>query len=258
MKKTLLIILFYFYSNYAFSCVCGSSTLIERFQKSEFVAKVKILKITNIENDFDYQNAEIEVINLYKGEKLQTIKILYAINSSCSLYVPENSIWLVFADTYNGKLSFGYCSGSKQIDRNFNSNEYPNAQENYNQSIQRKLSVLNILKENKITDFNENDLWIIHSKKCESDFKGFEVNDNNNIALYEIKVNSNLKIKKVRALKEFDNADLSKEILKCLSKNIIIDNKKIKKIPKKTTIYVAYYFYKKGSQYESFISENDL
>jgi hypothetical protein len=257
MKKTFLIILFYFYSNYAFSCVCGSSTLIERFQKSEFVAKVRILKITNIENDFDYQNAAIEVLDLYKGEKLQTIKILYAINSSCSFYVPENSIWLVFADTYNGKLSFGYCSGSKQIDRDFNSKEYPNAQENYDQSIQRKLSILNILKENKVNDFNENDLWIIHTKKCESDFKGFEVNDNN-IALYEIKVNSNLKIKKVKALKEFDNVDLSKEILKCLSKNIIIDNKKIKKIPQKTKIYIAYYFYEKDNQNESFISEIDL
>src|SRR6478735_4311015 len=248
MKKILLIILFYFYSTSAFSCVCDSSTLIERFQKSEFVAKVKILKITNIENDFDYQNAEIEILNLYKGEKTKTIKIRYAINSSCSLYVPENSIWLVFADTHNGKLSFGKCSGSKQIDSDFSSKEYPNAQKNYDQSIQRKLSILNILKENKVNDFNENDLLIVPSKKCESDyFKGFEVNDNK-IALYEIKVNSNLKIKKVKALKEFDNVDLSKEILKCLSKNMVIYNKKIKKIPKKTKIYVAYYYYEKDNQ----------
>lgn len=257
MKKNLLIILFYFYSNYAFSCVCDGATLIENFQRSEFVAKVKILKITNIENDFDYQNAEIQVLSLYKGEKLQTIKINYAINSSCAFYVPENSIWLVFASTYNEKLSFGYCSGSKQIDKIFNLEKYPNAQKNHNESIQRRLSILEILKENKIKFPNENKLRIVYPKKCESDFKGYEVK-NNKIALYEIKVNRDLKIKKIKALTEFDNVDLSKEILKCLSENTIISNKYIKKIPKITKIYIAYYYYEKGDKYKSFISEIDI
>lgn len=257
MKKTLLIILFYFFSNSAFSCVCDGANLIENFQRSEFVAKVKILKITNIENDFDYQNAEIEVLELYKGEKIKTIKINYAINSSCALYVPENSIWLVFASTYNEKLSFGYCSGSQQIDKKFNLDKYPNAQKNNNESIQRRLSILEILKENKIKFPNENNLTTFNSKKCESDFKGFEVK-NNKIALYEIKVNRELKIKKVKALKEFDNVDLSKEILKCLYENTLINNKYIKKIPKKAKFYIAYYYYEKGKEYKSFISEFDL
>lgn len=256
MKKKVLIILICFFSNYAFSCVCGITTLMERFKKSDFVAKVKIVKITNIENDFDYQDAEIEILELYKGEKRQTIKILYAINSSCAFNVQENSTWLVFADNYNGKLSFGFCSGSEQIDRNFDTNEYPNAQKYHNQSIQIKLSILTILKENRVTTFNENGLWLLRSKKCDSDFKGYEVNDN--IALYEIKVSTKLKIKKVKALKEFDNAALSKEILKCLSKNFIIDNKEIKKIPKKTKIYIAYAYYKNDNPNESFMSEIEL
>ncbi|OOV29723.1 hypothetical protein BXU11_07585 [Flavobacterium sp. LM5] len=256
MKKTVLIILFYFFSNYAFSCVCGIETLIERFQKSDFVAKVKIVKITTIENDFDYQDAEIEILELYKGETRQTIKILYAINSSCAFNVQENSTWLVFADTHDGKLSFGFCSGSKQIDRNFDTNEYPNAQKYQNQSIQRQLSILTILKEIRVTTFNENGLWLLRSKKCDSDFKGYEVNDNT--ALYEITISTNLKIKKVKALKEFDNADLSKAILKCLSNNFIIGNEKIKKIPKKTKIYVAYVYYKNDNPNESFMTEIDL
>ena len=257
MKQIFIFFIIIFYSNLAFSCVCGQSKLIDRFQKSEFVAKVKLLKVKNIENDFEYQNAEIEILELYKGEKLKTIKIHAALNSSCSLYVPENSTWLIFAQMYNGVLSFGYCSGSKQIDRNLNSKEYPNAQKNYNESIERKLLVLKNLKKYNIQKSNEFDLKISYSKPCQNDFKSFEVNKEK-IAIYEIDVNRDLSIKKVKALREFDNPKLSKEILTCLSENIKVDTKKIKQISKRTKIIIVYYYYPAEDKNQSFISDIDL
>ena len=110
-----------------------------------------------------------------------------------------------------------------------------------------------VVKQHDCTQNNHND----SNSSYFHDIKGFEVK-NNKIALYEIKVNRELKIKKVKALKEFDNVDLSKEILKCLYENTLINNKYIKKIPKKAKFYIAYYYYEKGKEYKSFISEFDL
>ena len=60
--------------------------------------------------------------------------------------MPENSVWLIFAQIDNkGNLSFGYCSGSIQIDKNMISKEYPNAEINRKKSIELKLSVLKFL-----------------------------------------------------------------------------------------------------------------
>ncbi|WP_438966711.1 hypothetical protein [Flavobacterium sp.] len=255
MKHFFLTILFLFNSSYVFSCVCIPSKLIDKFQKSEFVAKVKILKVTNIGNDLEYQNAEIEVLELYKGKKITTIKILASMNSSCSLYVPENSTWLIFADTFNGVLSFGYCSGSNQLDADMYSKKYPNNQKNYNKANEKKLTALKILKEYKIKNFNENDLKISYKEKpCKNNFLGYEVK-NDKIAIYEIKVNRNLKIKKIKAISEFDNADLSRQILKCLSENLIIDKKRIKKIPKKSKIYIIYYYNEEVDKNQSYITD---
>lgn len=121
--------------------------------------------------------------------------------------------------------------------------------------MKKKLTALKILKENKIKNFNENDLKISYKEKpCKNNFLGYEVK-NDKIAIYEIKVNRNLKIKKIKAISEFDNADLSRQILKCLSENLIIDKKRIKKIPKKSKIYIIYYYNEEVDKNQSYITD---
>jgi len=71
MKVCTLIALF-FISNAGFACVCVSNTLLNDFQHSDFVAKVKVLKVSEATADGEFQDATIEVLELYKGNKITT------------------------------------------------------------------------------------------------------------------------------------------------------------------------------------------
>ena len=257
MKKAILIS-FLLIANYSFSCECSIVKLIDRFQKSEFIAKVKIIKVSEYNAENYYQNAEIEIIDLFKGSKINNIKISNNLRSSCGLYVPENSVWLIFAQIdNNGNLSFGYCSGSKQIDKNMVSKEYPNAEKNRKNSIERKLSVLKFLSSQNTKNTNEYNLILTYSKACENDFKGYEV-QKTKFAVYEITIEKDLTISTIEPLQEFDNKQLSEEILKCMKENLKVDNRKISEIDNPTKVGMIYYYYEAGKEYKSFISEFDL
>ena len=257
MKKTILISLLLFF-NYAFPCECSIVKLIDRFQKSEFIAKVKVIKVSEYKAENYYQTADIEIIDLFKGSKINNIKISSNLRSSCGLYVPENSIWLIFAQIdSNGNLSFGYCSGSIQIDKNMISKEYPNAERNRKKSIERKLSVLKFLSSQNIKNTNEYNLILTYSKACENDFKGYD-EQKTKYAVYEITVEKDLKISEIKPLQEFDSKQLSDEIMKCLNENLKVDNRKISEIKNITKVVMIYYYYEAEEEYKSFISERDL
>ena len=257
MKKTILIS-FLFITNYVFSCQCMSTKLIDRYQKSEFIAKVKVTKVSEYNAENYYQNAEIEIINLFKGSKINNIKISNNLRSSCGLYVPENSVWLIFAQIdNNGNLSFGYCSGSKQIDKSMISKEYPNAEKNRKKSIELKLSVLKFLSSQNIEYTNEYNLRLTYSKACENDFKGYEL-QKTKFAVYEITIEKDLTISTIKPLQEFDNKQLSEEILKCMKENLKVDNRKIFEIDNQTKVGMIFYYYEADKEYKSFISESDL
>ena len=257
MKKTILI-LFLFITNYVFSCECMTTKLIDRYQKSEFIAKVKVIKVSEYNAENYYQNADIEIIELFKGNKINNIKISSNIRSSCGLYVPENSVWLIFAQIDNkGNLSFGYCSGSIQIDKNMISKEYPNAEINRKKSIELKLSVLKFLSSQNLKNTNEYNLRLTYSKACDNDFKGYEV-QKIKFAVYEITIEKDLTISKIEPLQEFDNKQLSEEILKCMKENLKVDNRKISVIQNTTKIGKIFYYYEADKEYKSFIGEFDL
>lgn len=257
MKKTILI-LFLLIANYTFSCECSIVKLIDRYQKSDFIAKVKVIKVSEYNDKNYYQNAEIEIIDLFKGTKINNIKISSNLRSSCGLYVPENSVWLIFAQIdSNGNLSFGYCSGSIQIDKNMISKEYPNAEKNRKNSIERKLSALTFLSSQNIKNTNEYNLRLTYSKACENDFKGYEA-QKIKFAVYEITIEKDLTISKIEPLQEFDNKQLSEEILKCMKENLKVDNRKISAIPNTTKIGKIFYYYEAEKENKSFVGEYDL
>ena len=254
MKVCTLIALF-FISNAGFACVCISNTLLNDFQHSDFVAKVKVLKVSEATADGEYQDAIIEVLELYKGNKITTIKINAKLNTSCNLIVPENSIWLVFANTNQaGFLAFGLCSGSMYLGRKINSNDYPNFEANWINKINQKISVLQFFAAKHINQPNEFDLRL--NRQLRGLFEGYEGEVRSN-AVFQLTVEKNLSISKIKALKEFDNQQLSKELLKYLKGSIKISSKNNSGINKRTQLIVVYYFYPAEKEHRSFISERD-
>lgn len=256
MKKLLLFLLILI-SIETFGCSCGFTPLLEKYQRSEFIATAKILKVIQDDKNQDYHNIDIELINLYKGASTNKLKIISALNSSCSFLPSENTTWLIFASKdHNGSLSFGFCSGSEQIDRQFDLVKYPNLDAKYKKSIDLKLEALSYLRGSKISSVNKFNLITNDYRICSDDLKGFK--EKNRFAVYELEVNQDLTIGKIKALKKFNNRKLSKKLTYCLQNNLQINTKRIQTIPEKTKLLLIYFYYLADEKNQSFITTWDL
>lgn len=255
--KKLLLCFLMLIAKEAFSCSCANPPLIEKYQSSDFVATIKILKVIQDENNKDYHDIEFELINLYKGASINKLKIESVLNSSCSFLPSENTTWLIFASkSHKAFLRSGACSGNEQIDQAFDLVKYPNAAINYKKSIDLKLEVLDFIKANKIEVDNKFKLIPIDKGLCLDGLKGF--NEKERFAVYELTVNPNLSIKKIRILKRFKNKDLSKKLTVCLRDNIKINTRNLDEIPEKAKIIMVYFYYSTDKEYPSFIGKWDL
>lgn len=257
MKKIVLLSLFIIASIHVFACSCSPTSLTDNFKSSEFIATAKIINIQPDTTNQDYHNIEIEIIDLYKGIALKKLKILSTLNSSCSFYTEKNSTWLIFASTFNKILSFGFCSGSIQLDRKFDLAEYPNLDENYKQSNDLKLDVLKWLKQKNISLQNEFGVSLTRDINCYDNLKYYK-GKNKDFAVLAFEINEDLTIGSVKLDRKFKNAKLSKEILRCSKGDIKISHKTLKTIPRKTKLYEIYYFYPEEDGNGSFISTYDL
>jgi hypothetical protein len=256
MKKLLLCFLLLI-AKEAFSCRCGITPFPEKYQSSEFIATVKILHVIPDAKNEDYHDIDFELINLYKGASVSKLKILSMLNSSCSFLPAENTTWLVFASINDsGFLSFGFCSGSQQLDRKFNLVKYPNLDVRYKRSIDLKLEVLAYLKEHKIAVDNKFKLLLNDHNICSEDLKG--LNEKRRFSVYEIEVDQGLSIDNVRVLRKFKNDDLSKRITLCLRKNVKVNFSEVDVIPEKTKIITIYFYYPADKGNPSFVSTWDL
>lgn len=256
IKKLLLCVLMLI-AKETFSCDCVITPLLEKYSSSDFIATIKILKVIKDENNKDYHDIEFELINLYKGASVNKLKIESVLNSSCSFLPSENTTWLIFASKdHKGFLSSGACSGSEQIDREFDLVKYPNLDVKYKKSIDLKLEVLEFIKSNKLADNNKFRLIPINHGLCLDGLKGFSEKDK--FAVYELIVNRNLSIKKIRILKGFTNKDLSKKLTVCLRDNTKITAKNVDVIPEKAKIIVIYFYYSTDKGHPSFVSKWDL
>jgi len=255
--KSFILIVSFFISSTSFACECIKDILVHNFQKSAFVAKVKILKVSKPTADGEYQDATIEVLELYKGKKITTIKIQSSLNTDCNLIVDENTNWLVFAQiNRSGILQFDLCSGSMQLDRKMNSIDYPNAQANYIKEINQKIAVLQFFKTKQIAQPNEYNLYLKYNERLHDVFKGYEDESQKN-AVYQLTVEKDLSISKIKALQEFDNQRLSKALLAYLKEKAKVNTHNISAIKKRTQLILVYYFYPAEKEYQSFISEFD-
>ncbi|RZL34248.1 MAG: hypothetical protein EOO96_10445, partial [Pedobacter sp.] len=203
MKKTLLLLLLTanFLSTYACSCV--PTSLQDKFRSNDFIALAKITEVTPDDKNKEYHNIEIKIINLYKGEQTTKIKIHSFLNSSCAFFTEKNSTWLIFANKYDGDLVFGRCSGAIQEDKKFDLVKHPPVAVGYKESLGLKLSVLNWLKENKISLKNQYDVRFWIPKENFEILKNFNGNTSD-FAVVEYEITKNLKLRKTRLLKGFN------------------------------------------------------
>lgn len=255
--KKLLLFFLMLIAKETFSCDCIVTSLISKYEQSDFIATIKIFKVIKDENNKDYHDIDFELINLYKGTSINKLKIESELNSSCSFLPSENTTWLIFASKdHNGFLSFGACSGSEQIDRVFDLIKYPNLDVKYKKIIDLKLEVLDFIKENKLAVDNKFKLMPIDYGLCLDGLKGFIEKDR--FAVYELIVNRDLSIENIRILKRFNNKNLSKKLTVCLRNNLKITARNVDSIPEKAKIIMIYFYYSAEKENPSFVSTWDL
>ena len=229
--------------------------VIDRYANSDFVATVNVLNVDS-EKDENYLNLQIEILELYKGNQTDLLKIPKS-RGTCGIYTPENTKWLIFASKdKNGNLTFGYCSGAKQINKKFDSKrlkKYPHVEIDHKRNIERKIELLRYLKKEKIKPQNEFKLHSSFSLESMKKFKGYEVNKDK-FALYELTIDKDLSVLTVKELKAFDNEKLSMELLEFISENVSIGRKgKLNEIPEQTKIVLGLYYYPPEEENASFI-----
>lgn len=252
MKKILTILLLIFCIN-IYACKCGGLEFMKIYNQAYFIAKVKIIDFNKLNNSI----TKIETLELFKGEKaVQFINV--ELNSLCGISPKKNSIWLLFCKKdEKGNLITYRCSGSKQIDIQVDDSKYPNYIIDYQKKIDLTINVLKKLKKYAKNN-NEFDLKIAYN----SNETKLEIDDyrdvNKTFSIYELSINEDLKIKKVRTIIEFDNKELSKNMLQFINSKIIIDNSKINKIPRKTKLYLVYFFYNGNDKEKSILTFNLL
>lgn len=253
--NALLTIAFLLLSLQAVACSCSHSLLTTKFERAKFVAKIKLLDIRPDLNDEEYHDADIQILELYKGSRLSKIKILSSLNSSCAFMPKVNSTWIVFAQEWQGKLSFHYCSGSIDLTRRFSDPEYPEADRNFKKEVKMKVQVLTFLSKQRIKKLNTEGLNV--SPQGLELIKGYK--NNNRFAVFQVDVNSNLSITKVSSLKKFQNRNLQKAVLSSVE-HALVDAEGADRLNQDTPrpLILVLYFYNDEKSAKSFVSMMSL
>lgn len=256
MKK-LLLFCSMLISAEAFACICDTHTTLEKYQSVDFIATATVLRVEQDKLNEDYHNLEIRPVNVYKGRPVSHIKVASITSTSCAFLPDENTTWLIFASKdEKSELMIGFCSGSFQIDRQFDLVNFPGVDKKYKRMMDLKLEVLCYLKTNKFSDVNKFDLRFQSASDFLNGLKGFE--EIRKFAVYELTVNEDLLIERVKPLREFKNKELSGKLLKGIRDNLRFDKKRLTTIPEKTKVIVIYFYYPPEDIYPSFISSLDV
>ena len=252
--KRLCCLIMFLFPGGLFACSCDNEGVINNFQRSEFVAKAKIIKITPDSTNSEYHDAVIEIINLYKGEQLSRIKIMSSLNTSCGFLPDENSTWIIFASTWQGVLSFGFCSGSMQIDDTFDSVEYPNAAKNWGNTVKLREGAITFLSNHKIFNPNPSSIRAYNSEI--GSFKGYK--NKNSFAVFQVDVNSDFSIAAIKQLKKFQNGKLNRLVFNSMKTKLTLAGKRGRPLGKPARLILFCYYYEQNGAHQSFLSFFDV
>jgi hypothetical protein len=262
MKKIILFNLSILVAIVGHTCTCLGNQLIYDFEKAAFVAKVRVIKVTPDPQDSDNHLLKIEIQELYKGDSTNQLVLHSGSNSSCAMMVNENTEWIIYAGRLiNGNFSFGLCSRHTAISNIYpglNMTNNPEFQKKHEQNIQRQIGILRFLKSLKNIPRNDFNLKT-HFDSKDSSLRGYDL-PVGSFAVYQIQINNDLTIKKVKTIKAFLNKDLHKKLGHTIKEELKIRtiNRNITQIEKPTELLlIIYYFAKEGSE-KSFVTNWDL
>jgi hypothetical protein len=250
-SKFFYFLLVFLFPAASYGCSCSFQGVVNNFQESEFVAKAKIIKITPDLTNSDYHDAVIEIISLYKGEHIRKIKIMSSLNSSCNFLPVENTTWIIFAQRWQGMLSFGFCSGSMNMDRTFDAVQYPNAEKNYGNTIKLREDVITFLSKNSILNPNPSMLYAYNPELVS--FKGYK--NKNTFTVFQVDVNSDFSIGAIEQLKKLKNKKLNKLVFNSMKTKLTFGGKPL---AKPARIILFCFFYEQNGSEQSFFSFIDV
>jgi hypothetical protein len=246
--KNILQITMFLLSIGVFACDCDPPSITEKFTKSDFVAKARIIKNYKNESSKELYKSDIVITELFKGENLNSIYVAGRsdgkMGSSCAIFIPENTELLVYAQkNENGKYSVGMCSGLLYLNN-----------QNFKRQ-KRELDILKILKSQNInfTDkINYREKAKLH-KELEQ-FKGIELEKS--YGIYEITFASDLTIKNVAEISGFKNS-IDQKLMDIIKKTDWKSfDKEIKdKVPEDSKLLIGIYYYPKEKENPSFLSQ---
>jgi hypothetical protein len=237
------------------ACTCLYQDFTEEYNNADFIAKVKIIEIKPIQNQSTV-NVKIQIIELFKGKAISIFKIIDYKNL-CSLNVVLNSTWLIYGQkSQNNEIQSYHCSGSEEFGIGVDIN-YPNIEKVYAEKIELKMAVLRKLKK-----YSQNkNPYELHTT-LNQEKKYLIVDDlrveNKKFAIFELNINTDLSVKRIKTICEFDNKVASRILTDYIKSRIIIEVKTKKTIPKKTKIYLIYFFYNSEGENKSFLTSNIL
>ena len=195
--------------------------------------------------------SDIDVLDLYKGEKLDQIYINGRsddnMGSSCSLFIPVNTE--LFAYAYRdkkGRYRIGMCSGLVY----FNYGPYINTER-----IEKEETILEILKGYNVSTpknirFDTNGELYDELEQ----FKGLTLEKE--FALFNITFNSKAKVKKIVLLSGFKTR-LDRKLARILKKLEWrgFTNSKLGPVPEGTQLLFGIYYFEAQENNPSFLSE---
>lgn len=108
------------------ACTCMpvmGETYEKRLEKYSFVAVVRVISVRfydytafNTTNDKHEDFAKIEIIELFKGQAVDSV-FIGGIGTSCDLGMRPNTTWLIYGSSNNTSryVATGFCSGSRNL-----------------------------------------------------------------------------------------------------------------------------------------------
>ena len=117
MKRLFFILSFLLFSAAAFACRCTTDSLsVKVLDRYTTILLAKIIRLGEIsygENgNMNYQQAEIEPLELFKGKPAIRSILIFGKSTSCDMGVKEGDTWLLFANTYNNQQAVYPCGHS--------------------------------------------------------------------------------------------------------------------------------------------------
>lgn len=216
IKQTFFFLTFCFFTK-AFSCDCEFQKFHESYIQSDFIAKIKILKIyKNIDNS-DLYKADILIEDLYKGEKINSIYIYgnngRKLETSCDIRLLENEELIIYSKkNKKGQYVVGMCSRTLYLERITNN-------EIQIERHQKEIKILKELKSKKVNFTHQIKYRLPINERLQSLMNHLNQNEkirsDNDFAIYELTFNDSLKVKCVRKVQRLGN-NLDSKIKKYL------------------------------------------